>query len=1067
MSNNFVYLKGNCPICQGNRTDCRQSVSTNLYHCRDANANPLNYIQRGSDPHGFFMWADKADCDSFQEEKSQQYREQRLREQEDRLKALALERSAISAASLPVQERHQEYNEKLLAQLTLSTEHRDSLLLRGLTDEQILSGGYRTVTKWQSLHTPINDRLAGIKQGGRSMLNGNSGILCPIKDVNGHYVAAQIKCDSDGSYRWLKGDKNLAPQPTSHLPNGELPLAVYGQATSVDVVPVRVVTPQVGIVGITEGTSFKPHLAHQRLNIPIIGAAGGNWATSASTFKETLLALNAKVVRLFPDAGMLTNKTILDNYLQAIDIAKGEGYQVEVAWWGQVNKSDGDIDEISAEKIAEIKYITCEEFFKMDQVPKPKDKRPVGRPPKISETYVEPEYGRNYWECLQSNNGELGKWKSITTKKGEKTQIFIPQTNFDFKVVGVLEDENGGSLKIEIKPFHGRTKTLMLRTSDTHTVREFKPALSKAYGSKLTCNVTIEEIESLIKVRTQEYYDKGGQIYRLAPSRGRQDNGYWVFEHTQFSPTGQECTHEESGIVFNPGYGDGDAIPSPKFLPSDPEILGKVLKAVREYRGDSAFFPILMVIAGQVAGLYYPEIQDHHSGVPIVNPVGDPNTGKTFATKIARTLVGLKGDSGSFSSLSKSVLYETLKRLSCLSITIDDPVKDAEVEEVFKDIYNGIARTVRGNEQKPTSSVIIASNHHIGSFNNAVKTRVASIPFFKPIKGEGNPEHRTEVNELLSKASGAFSTLLSFGYDANAVNKLDDELAKYLDNTDERIIKSYALLTFYALKLAPYAGLTEEQVKSYVIGTLCTTANHSESKKDSLNDFLEKLKVLHGKGLIGDWDYRQIAKTRSSDGQNTFSTSFILNSVWPVLVQNFDVSYDQGTIKDLITKMGQSGNRGKYTKQRFAETKDDFKIWQNKRASDPNIPSYKTVPKWCYEIYLDEDPYSDEEIIATTTTITYTTQPTLEPSRQEQVNEPTEDSTISAKQEDTATKKPKPNPNPKYSGTHLMKYCGRNRQVEVTPLDCGNYTVKIKEHFKPLEKLYIQAELDELLIQKI
>ncbi|ROI07063.1 hypothetical protein ED562_08270 [Microcystis aeruginosa FACHB-524] len=77
MSKSFQPLKKSCPICNGARRDCRQSLLTNLIHCRDMDANPPDYVHRGIDSNGFNMWAFKPDADNWNDEKRREYREQR------------------------------------------------------------------------------------------------------------------------------------------------------------------------------------------------------------------------------------------------------------------------------------------------------------------------------------------------------------------------------------------------------------------------------------------------------------------------------------------------------------------------------------------------------------------------------------------------------------------------------------------------------------------------------------------------------------------------------------------------------------------------------------------------------------------------------------------------------------------------------------------------------------------------------------------------------------------------------------------------------------------------------
>ena len=115
MSRSFQPLKKGCPICNGARRDCRQSLLTNLIHCRDDEANPRDYIHRGIDSNGFNMWAYKPDADNWNDEKRREYREQR-----ERKKQLERERHA---RSLSPTERDREIK-KILNQLTLSDSDR-------------------------------------------------------------------------------------------------------------------------------------------------------------------------------------------------------------------------------------------------------------------------------------------------------------------------------------------------------------------------------------------------------------------------------------------------------------------------------------------------------------------------------------------------------------------------------------------------------------------------------------------------------------------------------------------------------------------------------------------------------------------------------------------------------------------------------------------------------------------------------------------------------------------------------------------------------------------------------
>ena len=221
----FRFTRRDCPVCGGVRKDCRQNLSTNLVHCRDADANPVDYVFRRLDAWGFGMWAYQPDAEAWSNQRREEWIRQRQLEREQQQRFIADAR-----ARLLTEEQRDKVIRQILAQLTLTQWHREDLHRRGLTDQEIEAGGYRSVKKWQKLSTPVDDRLAGVKLGGRSLLTCESGIICPIRNHKGQFVGWQLRPDNPkngNKYIWAAGEKKRNPRPTSHLQNGELPLAVY------------------------------------------------------------------------------------------------------------------------------------------------------------------------------------------------------------------------------------------------------------------------------------------------------------------------------------------------------------------------------------------------------------------------------------------------------------------------------------------------------------------------------------------------------------------------------------------------------------------------------------------------------------------------------------------------------------------------------------------------------------------------------------------------------------------------------------------------------------------------
>lgn len=347
MSKAFDPLKKGCPICNGARRDCRQSLLTNLIHCRDDEANPRDYIHRGIDSNGFNMWAFKPDADNWNDEKRREYREQRERE-----KQLERERHARSLSPI---ERDREIK-KILNQLTLSDS--DRILLKNrqyLTDDRI--GHFRTVEQWQKLTPAVSPGLSGVNWDGSKLNNPVKGILVPIPDHNGLFVGLRLynpnsKENDTGKYLWLSSRaRGVEPK----LQNGELPLAIYWPKE----------LQRSDQIGLCEGLEIKPAIAADRLGIPFIGASGGNFAGSKESLlnaiesiKERLGNTNATVT-LYPDAGSLANENVTNQYRKLSDILP-----IQIAYWGHgFDKKIGDIDEI--DNIESIEFFSPDQFFEL------------------------------------------------------------------------------------------------------------------------------------------------------------------------------------------------------------------------------------------------------------------------------------------------------------------------------------------------------------------------------------------------------------------------------------------------------------------------------------------------------------------------------------------------------------------------------------------------------------------------------------------------------------------------------------------------------------------------------
>ncbi len=372
MSNWKRFNHRDCPVCNGLRNDCRQNLQTQLIHCRHPEADPPDYIFRGFDSIGFGMWANKKDTEDWKQEQSRELREQRQRERERRREREQAYRNFLLSDS----ERDLVIR-NILSQLELSAEHHQHLQERGISEEQITAGMYRSVQPYQKLKCQVDTRLAGVHESGTRLNITANGILCPIPNEQGQFLGWQIRFDDATrgnlpKYLWASSKSQSEKNNVSvHLKCGELPLAFH--KTSADTVhPVvlkclknnRKLLP----VALTEGVSFKPAITAQRLGLHTIGASGGNFASSPKTLEAYLKHIQnnhqgRKIVPiLFADAGCLYNPSVLKVYDNTFRKLKELGFQLKVAWWKQSDKYIGDIDEITNDTLSFLELLSYQDF---------------------------------------------------------------------------------------------------------------------------------------------------------------------------------------------------------------------------------------------------------------------------------------------------------------------------------------------------------------------------------------------------------------------------------------------------------------------------------------------------------------------------------------------------------------------------------------------------------------------------------------------------------------------------------------------------------------------------------
>ncbi len=398
---------------------------------------------------------------------NQEQRIQRRQEQEilrrQRSEALAQRNAQL----LSVEERDSQY--RLVNQnLTLVVRHRKSLGARGLSDAEINLafelGALRTWNPDQRIFGLSLD-LAGVNPVG-PCLGGMYGIAIYAFDPQGKITGAQLKPENEkpAKYLWLSSSRQGGNGP--QLPSGELPLFCWKHPGA----------ETINEVWLCEGALKSLIVALKlwsegRTDVAVIGTASAA-RYGEQTISSYLRQLNCKTLRLMPDAGAVINPHIGEANAQTVAWCQEWGCSVTVGWWGQVDKSHPDIDELKS--FDALAFLTPAEFW--DKHP---DKfRPVARDsstnnpkssePTLSEDEWQLKFGLPSWFKQQINrfskalerfreSPELESFKKNKRKRkpksDAKTLKFVPgklPTLEEYRKIGCPVIRFGAGLRLQV-----------------------------------------------------------------------------------------------------------------------------------------------------------------------------------------------------------------------------------------------------------------------------------------------------------------------------------------------------------------------------------------------------------------------------------------------------------------------------------------------------------------------------------------------------------------------------------------------------------------------------------------
>ncbi len=444
-----------------------------------------------------------------------------------------------------------------------------------------------------------------------------------------------------------------------------------------------------------------------------------------------------------------------------------------------------------------------------------------------------------------------------------KEQIFTPKLDVGLEITKVLSGVDGGGNMIKLKRQENTIieKEFFLPDAAFNSPKDFRSELAKAAQLSILSKLNGNDIYDVFSILKAKYMKKGGTRETLINKIGLQENGTYVFNKTtQFTSEGIPTTSKESGLVFNDNLlnnTDGDIVPVPNIAAYTPDCLTNLWSTLKEALGDNKYRSLL-AIGATIASLHYSKIVNQSTGFgffPIFSAYGDPQTGKTTSLQAGLSLLGLHHE-GIMSRYTVSAIYEQSKLRSGTPLVWDDPPEDQKdkLEELTRNFYNASPRVVRGNTQKPNSSLIVATNYTIGDYSAAIISRLVAV-FFPKTELSGTALDK--LKQVQDKASGRLGDLIAIGFDKEAVVKLANTLNQYLENTDSRASINLAIVSYYALKFLELAS--PDDIPDYNTWLLdyCRDSYLNAEKQTNLSLFFDKCNLLLSQNKLGDWNIKQ------------------------------------------------------------------------------------------------------------------------------------------------------------------------------------------------------------------
>ena len=244
----------------------------------------------------------------------------------------------------------------------------------------------------------------------------------------------------------------------------------------------------------------------------------------------------------------------------------------------------------------------------------------------------------------------------------------------------------------------------------TNKKADFMKCLNSSYKlACLQCSFTDKELSEYIQFKKRGCLSL---VKKYAVERiGRQKDDTWVFAHdVHLDSSGgiADSSFIWIGHVYNGlGVANDDQCTIID-LPLSIDPLCNLIRALKNHFKHN-FVPCILTMGAAIMSLHYKLMLKKLKSCPVPLAFGESGTGKTTALLCALGMMGTCN-----TRLYSKVTIAKILQLctSCgLPLGVDDPQSKNDISRLIIDLFNGAKNsTVRGGDQRPTSTCIIAAN---------------------------------------------------------------------------------------------------------------------------------------------------------------------------------------------------------------------------------------------------------------------------------------------------------------------------------------------------------------------